>query len=116
MIDIANIESYDALVDNFGWDLPERFNIAHAVCGRHALEWADWPAIITSHEDCARVQDAYTLRCSPQVHGASRDAIRYCCNVIEIEMNSSTNNPLIFSDSVSSFMNIVCDSKILTGF
>ena len=55
--------------------------------------------IITSHKDCARVQDAYTLRCSPQVHGASRDAIRYCRNLIEIEMNSSTNNPLIFSDS-----------------
>jgi histidine ammonia-lyase len=55
--------------------------------------------IITSHKDCARVQDAYTLRCSPQVHGASRDAVRYCRSVIEIEMNSSTNNPLIFSDS-----------------
>ena len=55
--------------------------------------------IITSHKDCSRVQDAYTLRCSPQVQGASRDAVRYCCNVIEIEMNSSTNNPLIFSDS-----------------
>jgi histidine ammonia-lyase len=55
--------------------------------------------IITSHKDCARVQDAYTLRCSPQVHGASRDAVRYCRNVIEIEMNSSTNNPLIFSES-----------------
>ena len=55
--------------------------------------------IITSHKDCSRVQDAYTLRCSPQVHGASRDAIRYCRKVIETEMNSSTNNPLIFSDS-----------------
>jgi histidine ammonia-lyase len=55
--------------------------------------------IITSHKDCARVQDAYTLRCSPQVHGTSRDAVQYCSNVIEIEMNSSTNNPLIFSDS-----------------
>jgi len=55
--------------------------------------------IITSHKDCTRVQDAYTLRCSPQVHGASRDAIRYCRRVIETEMNSSTNNPLIFSDS-----------------
>ncbi len=55
--------------------------------------------IITSHKDCSRVQDAYTLRCSPQVHGASRDAIRYCREVIEIEMNSSTNNPLIFADS-----------------
>ncbi len=54
--------------------------------------------IITSHEDCARVQDAYTLRCSPQVHGATRDAIQYCRQVIETEMNSSTNNPLIFAE------------------
>jgi histidine ammonia-lyase len=51
--------------------------------------------IITSHKDCGRVQDAYTLRCSPQVHGATKDAIRYCHKVIETEMNSSTNNPLI---------------------
>ncbi len=55
--------------------------------------------IITSHKDCSRIQDAYTLRCSPQVHGASKDAIQYCRKVIETEMNSSTNNPLIFSES-----------------
>ena len=54
--------------------------------------------IISSHKDCARVQDAYTLRCSPQVHGASKDAIAYVKRVIETEMNSSTNNPLIFAD------------------
>ena len=50
--------------------------------------------IISSHKDCSRVQDAYTLRCSPQVHGASNDAIRYAAGVVETEMNSSTNNPL----------------------
>ena len=55
--------------------------------------------IISSHKDCARIQDAYTLRCSPQVHGASKDAITYAKRVIETEMNSSTNNPLIFSES-----------------
>jgi histidine ammonia-lyase len=55
--------------------------------------------IITSHKDCGRVQDAYTLRCSPQVHGATKDAVNYCRNVIEIEMNSSTNNPLIFAEN-----------------
>ena len=55
--------------------------------------------IITSHEDCFRIQDAYTLRCSPQVHGASKDAIEYVRQVIETEINSSTNNPLIFADS-----------------
>ena len=53
--------------------------------------------IITSHKDCGRVQDAYTLRCSPQVHGATKDAVNYCRKVIETEMNSSTNNPLIYA-------------------
>ncbi len=54
--------------------------------------------IITSHKDCSRIQDAYTLRCSPQVHGATKDAINYCRNVIETEMNSSTNNPIIYAE------------------
>jgi len=55
--------------------------------------------IISSHKDCSRIQDAYTLRCSPQVHGASKDAINYASNVVETEMNSATNNPLIFHES-----------------
>jgi histidine ammonia-lyase len=55
--------------------------------------------IISSHKDCDRIQDAYTLRCSPQVHGASRDAIAYAKKVVETEMNASTNNPLIFADT-----------------
>ncbi|MBU0992707.1 MAG: histidine ammonia-lyase [Proteobacteria bacterium] len=59
----------------------------------------DGSGIISSHKDCKRVQDAYTLRCSPQVHGASRDATAYAENVISIEMNAATNNPLIFSES-----------------
>ena len=55
--------------------------------------------IISSHKDCSRVQDAYTLRCSPQVHGASWDAFGYVDRVIRVEMNSSTENPLIFPES-----------------
>jgi histidine ammonia-lyase len=55
--------------------------------------------IISSHRDCKRVQDAYTLRCSPQVHGASRDAVAYARKVIETEMNASTGNPLIHPES-----------------
>ncbi len=54
--------------------------------------------IIQSHEGCSRVQDAYTLRCSPQIHGATRDAIRHVKQVVEIEINSTTTNPLIFAD------------------
>jgi len=46
-----------------------------------------------------RVQDAYSLRCIPQVHGASKDAINYVKSKVEIEINSVTDNPVIFADS-----------------
>ncbi len=48
--------------------------------------------------DDSRVQDAYSLRCIPQVHGASRDAIKYVWDVVSTEINSATDNPLIFAD------------------
>jgi histidine ammonia-lyase len=46
-----------------------------------------------------RVQDAYSLRCMPQVHGAARDVMKFIRGVLEIEVNSSTDNPLVFADS-----------------
>ncbi len=45
------------------------------------------------------VQDGYSLRCIPQVHGASKDAVQYVRNIVEIELNSATDNPLVFADS-----------------
>jgi histidine ammonia-lyase len=50
-----------------------------------------------SHKDCGRVQDAYTLRCIPQVHGAVRDMLEFCRRTFEIEMNSAVDNPLVFA-------------------
>ncbi len=55
-------------------------------------------AIIASHAHCSKVQDAYTLRCIPQVYGAVDDTIRYARSVLETEINSATDNPLIFAD------------------
>jgi histidine ammonia-lyase len=55
-------------------------------------------AIMESHKNCGRVQDAYSLRCAPQVHGASRDTITYVASVVSRELNSVTDNPLIFAD------------------
>ena len=52
--------------------------------------------IMHSHKNCGKVQDAYSLRCMPQVHGAVKDTIEYCKKVVEIEINSATDNPLIF--------------------
>jgi len=51
-----------------------------------------------SHRDCGRVQDAYSLRCAPQVHGAVRDALGYVRRIFETELNAGTDNPLVFAD------------------
>jgi histidine ammonia-lyase len=55
--------------------------------------------IILSHLNCDKVQDAYSIRCIPQVHGACRDALRFLREVGEVEIESVTDNPLIFPDS-----------------
>lgn len=52
--------------------------------------------ISLSHENCGKVQDPYSVRCMPQVHGASRDCFRFVREVLEREINSVTDNPLIF--------------------
>ena len=49
-----------------------------------------------SHKDCGRVQDAYSLRCIPQVHGAVRDTLEFCRRTFLVEMNSAVDNPLVF--------------------
>jgi len=54
--------------------------------------------IARSHVDCPKVQDAYSIRCTPQVHGAVRDAWNHTCAVLLIEANASTDNPLVFAD------------------
>lgn len=52
--------------------------------------------IVESHRNCDRVQDAYSLRCLPQVHGAVRDSIQHLREAVETELNSATDNPLVF--------------------
>ncbi len=52
-----------------------------------------------SHRDCDRVQDSYSLRCVPQVHGASLDSLQNCRDIARREMNASTDNPLVLAES-----------------
>jgi histidine ammonia-lyase len=61
---------------------------------------ADSP-IMESHRHCGKVQDAYSLRCMPQVHGATRDALAWAAEVLARELNSVTDNPLVFLDERS---------------
>jgi histidine ammonia-lyase len=55
-------------------------------------------AIRESHRGCGKIQDNYALRCMPQVHGAARDAFAHAREVLEREMNSATDNPLVFAE------------------
>ena len=58
----------------------------------------DGSAIIESHRWCDKVQDAYALRCAPQVHGACRDLLDYVEATVAIELNAATDNPLVLVD------------------
>jgi len=72
---------------------PHAGQIRTAANLRRLLEQSE---IRASHRDCGRVQDAYSLRCIPQVHGAVRDTLAHCRAVFETETNSAVDNPLVF--------------------
>jgi histidine ammonia-lyase len=107
--DIACAMSLEVLLGtNTGFD-PQihrlRPHPGQQVAARNMDRITENSEIISSHKDCSRIQDAYTLRCSPQIHGASRDAIAHARQTVKIEINSTTTNPLIFADA----------QRVLTG-
>jgi len=67
-------------------------------CAENLRRLTEKSEIIQSHKSCPRVQDAYSLRCMPQVFGATKDVFRFIRSTLEIEMNAATDNPLIFPE------------------
>jgi histidine ammonia-lyase len=65
---------------------------------RNLLRLLEDSEIMASHEGCGKVQDAYSLRCAPQVHGAAKDALAFVRGVLEVEVNAATDNPLVFAE------------------
>ena len=61
------------------------------------LHLMDGSAINASHINCGRVQDAYSMRCTPQVHGAAREALTWVRHIVDTEMNAATDNPMVFA-------------------
>lgn len=55
--------------------------------------------INASHANCGRVQDAYSMRCAPQVHGTAREALAFVRRIVETEINAATDNPMVFADT-----------------
>jgi histidine ammonia-lyase len=70
-----------------------------AACAGNLRGLLEASEVMESHAECAKVQDAYSIRCMPQVHGAFRGALDHIARVVEIEMNAATDNPLVFAET-----------------
>jgi histidine ammonia-lyase len=97
--DVACAQSLEALQGSRTSFLPAIHALrplrGQAASAAHVLELLDGSAIIESHRWCDKVQDAYSLRCAPQVHGASRDLLDYIDYTVSVELNAATDNPLV---------------------
>jgi histidine ammonia-lyase len=89
----SSIRPFDARIQDVR---PHPGQIASAANVRRLLQGSE---IIPSHAECGKVQDAYSIRCVPQVHGTLRDALTFITSVVEREMNAATDNPLVFGDT-----------------
>jgi histidine ammonia-lyase len=102
MTDLAGAMSLEAMKGSRkAFDLliaATRPHLGEAKTARNLLKiLGETSPIAESHLNCAKVQDAYSLRCMPAVHGAAKDALAYIWKTLETEANSSTDNPLVFA-------------------
>src|SRR5713226_3454414 len=101
--DLAGAMTLEGLLGSHRQFMSEIQNVrphpGQVACARQLREFLADSELVASHANCAKVQDPYSLRCMPQVHGAARDGISFARGVLEIEVNSATDNPLVFTDS-----------------
>jgi histidine ammonia-lyase len=101
--DIAAALSIDALRGSMH-PFEERIHEARGFAGQIASaanieRLMQQSAINASHQNCGRVQDAYSMRCAAQVHGATRDALKFVRRTVETEANAATDNPMVFVET-----------------
>ena len=104
LLDLADVFCAMTLDSLLGTDraFDEKIHLARPHPGqlkvaRHLRQLIRGSELRESHRNCGKVQDAYALRCAPQVHGAVRDAVAFARQKLEIEINSVTDNPLVFA-------------------
>jgi histidine ammonia-lyase len=68
------------------------------VSARNLLRCMQPSELVASHKDCSKVQDPYSMRCTPQVHGAARDGLEFSLGILQREINAVTDNPLVFPE------------------
>jgi histidine ammonia-lyase len=100
--DVACALSLEALQGSRASFLPEVHALrplpGQQASAANVLRLLEGSAILEAHRWCDKVQDAYSLRCAPQVHGASRDLLAYAEATVAVELNAATDNPLVFAE------------------
>lgn len=87
------------------WLHETRPHVGQIQSAKNILRYLKNSEVAKSHENCDRVQDPYSFRCAPQVHGAARDLVNFVKKTIETEMNSATDNPLVNIETGEIFSN-----------
>jgi len=99
LIGAMSLEALQGSITPFDKRIHElRSHYGQKISARNVRTLLTGSEILESHRHCGKVQDPYSLRCIPQVHGASRDAIAHAIQTVETEINSVTDNPLVFEN------------------
>ena len=103
LFDVAGAMTVDGLLGShrpFMADIQRvRPQVGQGLVAAHLRSLLSGSDLVETHVDCAKVQDPYSLRCMPQVHGTARDGLAFTRGILEREVNSATDNPLVFVET-----------------
>lgn len=103
LADVAGAMTLEGLLGSHKPFIPEIHDVrAHPgqkAVAAHLRRILAGSELVETHVNCSKVQDPYSLRCMPQVHGAAREGLGFARRILEVEVNSATDNPLVFPDS-----------------
>ncbi|MCP3101701.1 histidine ammonia-lyase [Myxococcus sp. K15C18031901] len=103
LADVAGSMTLEGLLGSHKPFIPEIHDVrAHPgqkACAAHLRHILAGSELVETHVNCSKVQDPYSLRCMPQVHGAARDGMAFARRILEVEVNSATDNPLVFTET-----------------
>ncbi|MFP2930612.1 histidine ammonia-lyase [Pyxidicoccus sp. 3LG] len=103
LADVAGSMTLEGLLGSHKPFIPEIHDVrAHQGqkdCAAHLRRILKGSELVETHVNCSKVQDPYSLRCMPQVHGAAREGLAFARRILEVEVNSATDNPLVFTET-----------------
>jgi len=103
LADVAGAMTLEGLLGSHKPFIPEIHDVrAHPgqqACAAHLRHILAGSELVETHVHCSKVQDPYSLRCMPQVHGAAREGLSFARRILEVEVNSATDNPLVFTET-----------------